>query len=247
MKTLMKKIGGCKKDRFWNMARFQTRRWHREQAQAAAAAANKPPSANATAPRAQHSAGPSIHEPSNPVIQPMADLAPATHEHPTAPKAIPSPGGEGKGEGGLSSYPPIFPSSNRPPSSVSSVKSVVGPSSALTVENPKWDKNQNLKMSQPSVSATSANKVGTPVPPVSACSSSSCSSSSSNLPPLPQSPAKQPKSKNAFLHLRANGWSLRSISTKLGVPKSTLFNWESDRETRRTIDVLKSLQIEKLQ
>ena len=39
--------------------------------------------------------------------------------------------------------------------------------------------------------------------------------------------------KNAFLHLRANGWSLRSISQELGVPKSTLFNWESDAPTRR--------------
>src|SRR5438034_6727290 len=53
--------------------------------------------------------------------------------------------------------------------------------------------------------------------------------------------------KNAFLLLRANGWSLRSISQELGIPKSTLFNWESDPPTRRAINVLKSLQLEKLQ
>src|SRR6185503_8122292 len=53
--------------------------------------------------------------------------------------------------------------------------------------------------------------------------------------------------KNAFLLLRANGWSLRSISQQLGVPKSTLFNWESDVTTRHTINVIKSLQLEKLQ
>ena len=35
MKVLMKKVGGYKKGRMWNMASFQTRRWHREQAQAA--------------------------------------------------------------------------------------------------------------------------------------------------------------------------------------------------------------------
>ena len=64
-------------------------------------------------------------------------------------------------------------------------------------------------------------------------------------PPIPPTESNDPKT--AFLHLRANGWSLRSISTKLGVPKSTLFNWESDVVTRRTITVLKSLQLEKLQ
>jgi len=31
MKVLMKKIGGAKKTRMWNMAQFQPRRWHREQ------------------------------------------------------------------------------------------------------------------------------------------------------------------------------------------------------------------------
>jgi len=31
MKVLMKKVGGYKKARIWNMAAFQTRRWHREQ------------------------------------------------------------------------------------------------------------------------------------------------------------------------------------------------------------------------
>ena len=39
MKTLMKKIGGCKKARYWNMARFQPRRWHREHPDTAAVAA----------------------------------------------------------------------------------------------------------------------------------------------------------------------------------------------------------------
>jgi hypothetical protein len=53
--------------------------------------------------------------------------------------------------------------------------------------------------------------------------------------------------KNAFLLLRGNGWSFGSISKKLGIPKSTLFNWESDFSTRRAIDVMKSLQLEKLQ
>ena len=53
--------------------------------------------------------------------------------------------------------------------------------------------------------------------------------------------------KNAFLLMRANGWSLRSISQQLGIPKSTLFDWESEPPTRRTINVLKSLQVERLQ
>jgi len=53
--------------------------------------------------------------------------------------------------------------------------------------------------------------------------------------------------KNAFLLMRANGWSLRSISKKLSIPKSTLFNWESDATTCRAINVMKSLQLERLQ
>jgi|SRR6266850_3170978 len=53
--------------------------------------------------------------------------------------------------------------------------------------------------------------------------------------------------KNAFLIMRANGWSLGRISNQLQIPKSTLFNWESDAVTRRTIKVIKSLQVEKLQ
>src|ERR1041384_396975 len=53
--------------------------------------------------------------------------------------------------------------------------------------------------------------------------------------------------KNAFLLLRANGWSLGSISKQLGVPKSTLLNWESDAANHRAINVMKSLQLEKLQ
>ena len=64
-------------------------------------------------------------------------------------------------------------------------------------------------------------------------------------PPIPGTESNDPKT--AFLHLRANRWSLRSISQKLGIPKSTLFNWESDVVTRRTITVLQSLQLEKLQ
>jgi hypothetical protein len=53
--------------------------------------------------------------------------------------------------------------------------------------------------------------------------------------------------KSAFFFMRANGQSLRSISAKLGIPKSTLFDWESDPPNRRMINVLKSLQLEKLQ
>src|SRR5438552_3417326 len=53
--------------------------------------------------------------------------------------------------------------------------------------------------------------------------------------------------KDAFLHLRANGWSLRSIAEQLRIPKSTLFDWEADPPTRRLINVLKSMRIEKLQ
>jgi len=53
--------------------------------------------------------------------------------------------------------------------------------------------------------------------------------------------------KNAFLVMRANGWSLGAISRQLGVPKSTLFNWESDPANHRAINVMKSLQLEKLQ
>src|SRR5262245_41646365 len=60
-------------------------------------------------------------------------------------------------------------------------------------------------------------------------------------------PMNTTEPKNAFLLLRANGWSLRSIATKLGIPKSTLFDWESDPVTHRTINVFKSIQIEKLQ
>src|SRR6267378_19069 len=69
-----------------------------------------------------------------------------------------------------------------------------------------------------------------------------CYSSNKTLNPMhPTEP------KNAFLLMRANGWSLRSISKKLGIPKSTLFNWESDSATCRAINVMKSLQIERLQ
>jgi len=53
--------------------------------------------------------------------------------------------------------------------------------------------------------------------------------------------------KDVFIIMRGNGWSLGKISNKLGVPKSTLFHWESEAETRRSIDVYKSVQLEKLQ
>jgi len=70
----------------------------------------------------------------------------------------------------------------------------------------------------------------------------SCYPPNKNLNPIqPTEP------KNAFLIMRANGWSLRSISKELGVPKSTLFNWESDPALSRAISVFKSLQLEKLQ
>jgi hypothetical protein len=55
------------------------------------------------------------------------------------------------------------------------------------------------------------------------------------------------EAKSAFLSLRANGWSLRSISKEIGVSKSTLFDWESDPGTRRVINSLKSIQIENIQ
>ena len=53
--------------------------------------------------------------------------------------------------------------------------------------------------------------------------------------------------KNVFIIMRGNGWSLGKISSKLNVPKSTLFHWEAEEETRRSIDVYKSVQLEKLQ
>jgi hypothetical protein len=53
--------------------------------------------------------------------------------------------------------------------------------------------------------------------------------------------------KNAFLVMRGNGWSLGRISKQLRVPKSTLFHWESEPLIRRTINVFKALQLEKLQ
>jgi hypothetical protein len=50
--------------------------------------------------------------------------------------------------------------------------------------------------------------------------------------------------RNSFLLLRANGWSLRKISAKLNIPKSTLFDWECVH--RAQIDLLKSMRGEKL-
>src|ERR1043166_2725726 len=116
MKTLMKKIEGCKKARYWNMAFFrrnpadsvnpspsegpsfkqepidgtssrpasenqlwQTRRWHREHAEPAAAA-NKPASAIVGASAVQDPARPAIHEPSNPAVRPGADFVQVTGE-----------------------------------------------------------------------------------------------------------------------------------------------------------------------
>src|ERR1041385_8308997 len=111
MKTLMKKVGGCKKARFWNMARFQTRRWHREQA----AAAGNQPHARTTSTLQDAALPPSPRPPliqpsTNPPIQPLADLAPSVSSHPpsiqesTHPTIQPDP-----------SHPPILPSSNRAP------------------------------------------------------------------------------------------------------------------------------------
>jgi len=60
-------------------------------------------------------------------------------------------------------------------------------------------------------------------------------------------PVEKSEQKDHFTALRGQGWSLRSISKKLGVPKSTLFDWESDAFTRRSIKVLKSFHVERLQ
>jgi len=68
--------------------------------------------------------------------------------------------------------------------------------------------------------------------------------------PTPQHEDKEEEKKETkerFIVLRANGWSFRSISSKLGVPKSTLFNWEADTATKRAIHVIKSIHIERLQ
>jgi hypothetical protein len=69
--------------------------------------------------------------------------------------------------------------------------------------------------------------------------------------PAPQHEDKNSKEKNEiknrFIGLRGQGWSFRSISKKLGVPKSTLFNWESDTANRRAIKVIKSIHVERLQ
>ena len=134
MKTLMKKVGGCKKARFWNMARFQPRRWHREQA---AAAGNQPHARTASTLQdagLPPSPRPPLIQPStNPPIQPPPDLAPAPHERTSATTGIPSPGGEGQGEGELSSntrlISAIQPLADTPPSSSSSVSSVVNSNS----------------------------------------------------------------------------------------------------------------------
>jgi len=129
MKTLMKKVGGCKKARYWNMARFQTRRWHREHAEAAEATNVEPKTANLATIQERTSAATTIPSPACP------------------PQRRASAGGEGQGEGGLFSNPQAIQESNHPPippltptpiqplaapsSSVSSVKSVVEPSSQL--------------------------------------------------------------------------------------------------------------------
>src|ERR1044071_6823382 len=114
MKTLMKKVGGCKKARFWNMARFQTRRWHREQAQAAEATNN-----GSSAPTQPVSAA---NAPFVVVKQRTADSAIQSIAHPSSPSAIPSPVGEGwclsgRTEGGISasSSRPLIQESNHPP------------------------------------------------------------------------------------------------------------------------------------
>ena len=222
----MKKIGGCKKARYWNMARFQTRRWHREHAEVA--------TENNIEPKA-------------------ATLAPATDKRTSPAMLIPSPGGEGQGEGRLSSntrlISPIQPLADTPPSSSSSVSSVVNSNSFC-----KTGIHNELANSERPILHSAL-----PTP------HSLGASPSSSHPPLiqpstnpeiqPQAPPASRSSrpsvnedlKNSFITLRANGWSFRSISQKLGVPKSTLFNWESNRETHRAIDVIKCIHIERLQ
>jgi hypothetical protein len=66
-------------------------------------------------------------------------------------------------------------------------------------------------------------------------------------PPAPEPTKEKDELKNSFIALRGQGWSFRSISKKLGVPKSTLFNWESDTANRRAIKVIKSIHVERLQ
>jgi hypothetical protein len=58
-------------------------------------------------------------------------------------------------------------------------------------------------------------------------------------------PMHTTEQRNSFLLLRGNGWSLRKISAKLNIPKSTLFNWECLH--RAQIDLLKSMRGERLQ
>ena len=107
MKTLMQKVGGYKKPRLWNMAQFQTRRWHREQdgLQAAKAEALNQESAQANS----TSSGPPLCDPQQPTSIPetlvdlqkprksqkvdttCVDNAPDTIEHSTVPSpSLPS-------------------------------------------------------------------------------------------------------------------------------------------------------------
>src|SRR3954447_24762393 len=81
MKTLMKKIDGdgrgCKKARFWNMAQFQPRRWHREQDTLAQTSATTPlPESTESSPR--------------PDLQPsrsLSTITPAVEPRPEPPLA----------------------------------------------------------------------------------------------------------------------------------------------------------------
>src|SRR5436305_15152054 len=96
MKTLMKNVAGSKKPKMWNMARFQTRRWHREQ-EALAKARENQPIVNDPVEKAMDPA-PSSARPVHPVeSHPQGDAANPTLEQPSsgsgqhpAPNASPS-------------------------------------------------------------------------------------------------------------------------------------------------------------
>jgi transcriptional regulator with XRE-family HTH domain len=51
--------------------------------------------------------------------------------------------------------------------------------------------------------------------------------------------------RNRFIELRAQGWSLGRIAAEIGVSKPTLINWQ--RQFQREISDLKSVELEALQ
>jgi len=188
MKTLMKKVGGSKKPRFWNMAQFQPRRWHREQEALA---------------RAQASNGPA---------------SPSTASSPGPAQEIPN------------ATPEQSPGST-PPQKTGTDQAAEQP--APTQPAPMPNEAQSTKQS-------AVPPFTEPAPAQKSAQEPPDSSSASELD-------VESDVKKRFMHLRANGWSFRSIGKKLGIPKSTLFNWESDPLTRHGIDVMRSLKIEHLQ